>query len=321
MFLAYGYIAASIVGMLIYLHFIAKACRQVGWFDDFSFRRMVVPAREVFAFTLPMLAADVAVACTESAGALVLGYFHNLSDVATFTAALPLAVLNQLVMRNFALLYTPAASRLFARKDFASINDLYWHTAVWMAILTFPIFALTFSASRSLTQFLYGPRYDATAHVLPLLAFGEYVNVATGFNGLTLRVLNRVRYILTISAISTVVAFALNILFVPTFGAIGAAVATCITMVLGNVMKQFGLRFATGVSLFDSRYGSSYVAITACAAGLVAVQWMMPNQPLIVLSLAAVASLIALQLCKRVMKVAEIFPEVLRVPVLGAWLA
>lgn len=320
-FLAYGYVAASVVGVLIYLRVMISACRDAGWFANFQFTRIVIPAREIFAFTLPMLAADVAVACTESAGALVLGYFHNLSDVASFTAAVPLAAVNQIVFRNFSLMYTPAASRLFARSDFKGINDLYWRTAVWMAILTFPVFAVTFSTARAMTVFLYGTRYEATARVLSLLALGEYVNVALGFNGLTLRILNRSRYVVTISAASTVVAFALNILLVPKFGAMGAAVATATTMIMHNALKQAGLRVATGISLFDPRYRSSYAAIALCAGALVVIQWLMPKQPFIVLSLAALASVIALQLCKRVMRVAEVFPEVLRVPVLGAWLA
>ena len=82
-----------------------------------------------------------------SAGALTLGYFGEMQDVAVFAAALPLAMLNQTVMRNFSLLFTSSASKLFAKGDFEGINDLYWQTAVWLAILTFPIFALTRSDS------------------------------------------------------------------------------------------------------------------------------------------------------------------------------
>ena len=72
-------------------------------------------------------------------------------DVAAFRAVQPTARLNQIVLQSFALLFTPAAARLFARDDREGINTLYWQNAAWMAIFSFPIFALTFSLAGPIT--------------------------------------------------------------------------------------------------------------------------------------------------------------------------
>jgi O-antigen/teichoic acid export membrane protein len=283
--------------------------------------RVTWPTREVFAFTLPLLTADVAGAFIQSAGALALGTLHDLDKVAVFTAAVPLANLNQVVMRNFTLLYTPAASRLFARGDYASINELYWRTAVWMAILTLPIFAVTFATAHSMTLLLYGTRYEEAGTVLALLSLGEYVNAALGFNGLTLRVLNKVRYVVTINFLAAIVALVANLLLVPRFGVIGAAVATSVTMILHNIFKQAGLRLAAGISLFDARYSGLYTSIALCAGLLVLTQWLMPGRPIVVVSLACAVSFVTLMYSRRLLMVSEMFPEILRVPILRAILA
>ena len=60
-----------------------------------------------------------------------------------------------LVYETFTFLYMPGASRLFARNDFAGISDLYWQSATWIAIASFPVFAITFSLSQSLTLMLF----------------------------------------------------------------------------------------------------------------------------------------------------------------------
>ena len=71
-----------------------------------------------------------------------------------------------------ALLFTPLAARLFARGDRAGIRELYWRTAAWMAVFSFPVFALTFVCAHELTVALFGERYASSAPVLALLALG-----------------------------------------------------------------------------------------------------------------------------------------------------
>jgi O-antigen/teichoic acid export membrane protein len=125
-----------------------------------------------------------------------------MSDVAFYRAAAPIAELNNIVFASFTLLYTPLAARLFARADYRGINGLYWQTAAWMSVLTFPIFAVTFSLAKPLTMFLYGARYAPSGPVLALLSLASYFNVILGFNLQTLKVFKRWRYIIPASMVT-----------------------------------------------------------------------------------------------------------------------
>ncbi len=314
-YLAWGYLGASLTGMLLYGPMVWKSARQLGLTGS-SPRNVTVPAREVFAFTLPLLTADLAGAIMWSAGTLTLGYFSSLDQVALFTAVVPLATLNETVARNFTVLYTPAISRLYARQDHAAINTMYWRTAVWVAVLTFPVFVLTFSASGSLLHVLYGTKYSDAAVLLSLVALGEYVNVALGLNGLTLRVLSDVRYSVTVNVVSAVVAIVANLILVPRFGALGAACATSGTMLLHCVLKQIGLARATGVRPFEFSLSPLYAGIALGTAIVVVGQWVIPEWPVLLLVLAASASLLLLVASKRMLMVSETFPEVRRVPLI-----
>ena len=314
-YLAYGYLGASLLGMLLYGPMVWRSARQLG-LTGAGPRDVTVPAREVFAFTLPLLTADLAGAIMWSAGTLTLGYFSTLDQVALFTAVVPLATLNETVARNFTVLYTPALARLYARQDHAAINTMYWRTAVWVAVLTFPVFVLTFSASGSLLHVLYGTKYADAALLLSLIALGEYVNVALGLNGLTLRVLSDVKYSVTVNVVSAIVAILANIVLVPRFGALGAAYATCGTMLFHCVLKQVGLARATGVSPFDFRLSALYGGIVLGAVVVVVGQLSMPGQPILLLLVAAAASLLLLVASKRMLMVTETFPEIRRVPLI-----
>ncbi|MCG3118591.1 MAG: hypothetical protein ALAOOOJD_00811 [bacterium] len=315
-FLAYGYLAASGVGVAMYIFLLFRLMHREGLFQYFNLQKIVIPAKEVFAFTIPLLSSDLVSILTNSANTLILGYFHNPSEVALYRVVLPAADFNKLVMTSFSLLFTPLAARLFAKNDFKGINDLYWRTAVWIGVLTFPIFALTFSMAKPVTIALYGERYASSYVFLQLMSFGYYFSAALGFNGLTLKVLGKLRYIVTINILAVVVNIGLNFLLIPKYGALGAAIGTSCTMVAHNIFKQAGLRFASGISIFDWHYLPFYLIIAGTALVLFVSTLFFAENIYIAVSLVALASLFVLTTCKRRLNVEETFPELLKIPLM-----
>jgi O-antigen/teichoic acid export membrane protein len=318
-FLAQGYLFATAIGVFIYSFVLIKVLQKQGLFQHFNLKNIQIPAREVFAFTLPLLTSDLVYVVMNSSDGILLEHFHNVAEVAAFRVVQPAALLNQFVMASFTLLFTPMASRLFARNDREGINSLYWQTAIWMAIISFPIFALTFSLAHPLTILLYEPRYEASWIILALLSLGYYFNAALGFNGLTLKVYGKLRYIVAINILAAVVNIAINLLLIPKYGAFGAACGTCGTMLLHNVLKQVGLSQGTGIKLFDWRYLRVYISILVAAIGLLATQILLRqipgNWPIYFgFLLAAVASLLVLGMNRKSLNVGQIFPELLQIP-------
>ena len=283
-----------------------------GLLQHFRLARVRFPVREIVSFTLPVLSTDLLEDFLPAFAVILLGYFHTLDAVGMFRVAVPLAAVNVAVMRSFGLLYTPAAARLFARGNFAGINALYWRTAVWLAILSFPVFALTFSTAQTLIVFLYGPAYREAGLYLSLLSLGQYVNAALGFNGPTLKVLNRVRYVVIISLMAAAIHISASVVLIPLYGALGAALATAGALIAHNVLKQAGLRLVTGVSIFDTQYAATYGCIAAAAFGLLALQCLLPGRSILLLVTACLVSVLVLVWCRRTLKLAETFPEVLR---------
>jgi O-antigen/teichoic acid export membrane protein len=198
------------------------------------------------------------------------------------------------------------------------MNDLYWQTATWVAVLSFPVFALTFSLAEPFTVLVYGADYQGSGTLLALLALGYYFNSATGFNGLTLKVFGQVRYVVWLSVISVVVNVVAAILLVPSYGALGAAIATAITLVVHNLLKQAGLRVNTGVQLFDPRYLRPYATIVVAALGLLLVQWAARPPDAMSFALAVFASVAVVRINRRVLDVEQTLPEILRVPMMRA---
>jgi O-antigen/teichoic acid export membrane protein len=311
-FLAAGFVVTGALAVSIYTVFLVRTIREQGLLGRFRWKGLEMPGREVFGFTVPLLASDLLYIVMNTSDVLLLGHYRGTEAVGSLRVILPAAQVNMIVMGSFTLLFTPAAARLFARGDLKGISHLYWQTAAWIAVLSFPVFALTFSLSQPLTIALFGERYESSATYLTLLALAYYFNVALGFNGLTLKVFGKVRFVVLISVAAALANLALNFLLIPLYGALGAAIATSSTLILHNILKQWGLRRGTGISLFQREDAVVYVSIVVTATALLVLHWLLGPPLWLVLPLAAVASLIVVMSSRRSLRAGETFPELAR---------
>lgn len=312
--LALGYVIAGGLGVLLYLVMLAQTLRADGLLRRLDMSALRFPAREVFGFALPLITVDLLFVVMNTTNVWMLERFSSATDVADYRVVQPAARLNVLVMTSFTLLFTPLAARLFARGDKPAIRELYWRTAAWIAVFSFPVFALTFASARELTVALFGDRYASSGTILALLALGYYFNAALGFNGLTLRVYGLVRYVVVISVAAAVANVGLNLLLIPAFGALGAGIGTCATLLIHNVLKQAGLRKGTGISVFDREHLRVYGSIVVATAALVGLHVLLAPGPVVAVGLVALASALLLWFSRDSLRVGHTFPELLRVP-------
>ena len=219
-FVAWGYLVASILGVAIYVVVLVQLMRRLGLFEHFSRHSITMPWREVFMFTIPVMSSELVYVVMHTMDAVVLQQYGTLSEIAELRAVQPLAMMNQLVMASFATLFTPVAAKMFAKNDRKGINDLYWRTAIWISVFSFPIFALTFSIAGPVTVALYGERYAHSALILAILSAGCYFNAATGFNGLTLKVYGKLRYIVAVNVATALINLGFILVLIPRYGAL-----------------------------------------------------------------------------------------------------
>ncbi|MGB3713949.1 MAG: flippase [Candidatus Promineifilaceae bacterium] len=313
-FLAFGYLAAAVIAVTIFSVVLYRVLREQKLFQNFSFRTLEIPWKVILAFTVPLLTSDLVYLAMGSMDVVLLEHFRGTVDVAALRAVQPAARLNQIVLASFGLLFTPVAARMFARGEREGINKLYWQNAIWIAVISFPIFALTFSLAQPMTTLLFGERYRESAMILALLSFGYYFNAALGQNGLTLKVFGKVRYVMGINIFVATLNVVLNLILIPRYGAMGAAVGTFTTLIIFNLLKQGGLRFGTGINILEGRHLKVYLIIAFGALGLLLVQLTTSAPVYVSIAFAAIVSFAVLRLNRDSLNVEKTFPEILRFP-------
>jgi O-antigen/teichoic acid export membrane protein len=180
-------------------------------------------------------------------------------------------------------------------------------------VLSFPIFALTFVAATPLTALLYGARYETAGTLLAVLALGNYLQAVSGFNGMTIKSVGRVHSLVVINLLALLANAAITLLLVPPFGAMGAAVSLTITLIVHNLLKQVGLRRATGIALPARRLVRPFAAIAVAIVAMAALLVLGARMPALVVPAAVVASVAVLAYARQNLRIAEVFPELSRI--------
>lgn len=314
--LAWGYLIGGVVGTFLYGMMMFNLFKQRDLSQYFSLSNLRFNTREIFGFSLPALSSGLAFILRSQIVIILLQLFRDTDTVAEFRAVLPIANLNNIVYSSFIFLYMPLVARMLSGKDERGINDLFWRTSVWISIASLPVFLLTFVLADPLVLFFFGERYASSGSVMAVLALGIYLHSVMGFNTHTLMVYGEVKYILIMDVVTMIIAVIAYWLLIPSFGALGGALGYSIAVIVSNILIHIGLIKFTEINIFDPLYMPVYLMIIIATATL----WLVQStfQPPLYLSVpfAAILSLAILYLNRARLQIGEIFPELLKVPIL-----
>jgi O-antigen/teichoic acid export membrane protein len=115
---------------------------------------------------------------------------------------------------------------------------------------------------------LFGKGFEGGAMVLLILGTGHLANAATGPTGVLLTMTGKQKWELANTVSLVIFNLILNLLLVPKFGTIGAAIATGISIATINLLKLIQVRAFFGLRAYNVKFLKGLTAI-GCA-GVVA---------------------------------------------------
>jgi O-antigen/teichoic acid export membrane protein len=228
---AYGLAAlmAAIVGALLW----RRAMRNRG-------RPAIVSARALLVASLPLMWVQLLMQVISWADILILGMFLPAAEVGLYAVAARTAMLTSFIIVAVNNVIGPRLATLYHQGDLAGLALLAVRSTRLTLLVAAPMLALFVLAPHWVLA-LFGPDFAAAGAVLAILAAGQFVNVATGSVGQVLIMTGHGRSLRNLSAVSAVLCIALNLVLIPAYGAIGAALATASSVVLLNVLGNLAV--------------------------------------------------------------------------------
>lgn len=239
----YAYVAAAAAAFVLAHALLHRLMPLVG---EFTLR-----PRSMVRFSAPLVVSTILGLLLLQVDTLLLGYFKSSYVVGQYSAAFPLANGILIVLGSFGFMYLPLASRLDADGEREEVDRIYKVTTKWIYVLTFPGFAAFLLFPEDVIRIFFGPEYLPAALPLSVLSIGFFTNALAGRNRETISALGRTEYVLAGNAAAFVLNVALNLLLIPPYGAVGAAVASAISLVSLNVVIYGLLRSKFDISPFS----------------------------------------------------------------------
>ena len=239
--IAWAYVFAYVVAAVVGVYFIGRLTPLFGG-ESYSPMR-----RELLSFSAPLALTMAMSILLSDLDTVMLGAFGTTGSVGVYNVVYPLAELLIVVLSSFGFVFMPVLSELDAEGARAEMRRVYQVIAKWVFVATFPVFSLFVIFPGTVIGLTFGPAYVGGSLALSVLAVGFFVHATAGLNVNALTAIGRTRVVLYDNVFATVLNAGLNLLLIPRYSFLGAAVTTTVSYLALNLLYSTQLYRATGI--------------------------------------------------------------------------
>ncbi|GII52915.1 hypothetical protein Pth03_13040 [Planotetraspora thailandica] len=210
-----------------------------GWAEAAAFWR----------YTAPRSLAGAIQAVFQRLDIVVVAVLAGPAPAAVYTAATRFKVVGQLANQGLAQAVQPHLIRALVSGDLNRARRLYQITTMWLVVLTWPIW-LAYAAAAPWLLPMFGPSYADGLAIALVLAVTMMVATACGMVDVVLVASGRTGASLANTACAVAVTIVLDLLLVPSHGALGAALGWAGGVFAKNMLPLAQISRAYGMQPF-----------------------------------------------------------------------
>jgi O-antigen/teichoic acid export membrane protein len=255
--LAFG--LADISATLVFIHFTRKLTRHPG---------PPVPARreyrQILGFALPLWISGLLNRFRGRIETFVLGALAIAADVGVFAVAARVNLVSHTLYRSVIVSVKPVLAQAFADEDRERLARTYSATTRWTFTMAIPFFLASVLYPEEILS-VFGADFVAGTQALMIMAAGELVVAATGTCGSMIDMAGHTRVKVFNSVLWIGTALALNLLLIPRFGVVGAALGSMGSLALINLVRVLEVWMLDRLQPYRADFWKPIVAGSAAA--------------------------------------------------------
>lgn len=197
----------------------------------------------------PMAISAITYLLMQSVDVILLSKYSSFERVAFYSVAIKLTTILSLVLASVNTVYAPTFAEWYSLKDFKSLKSGIKKSTRLIFILTFPALVVVFLFSDMILGF-FGPDYTQARSSLLVLLIGQAVNALCGSVGVYMNMTGKQVIFQRILVTAFAINITLNIILIPIYDILGAAIATTISTVFWNVLTTIYIYRKDQISTF-----------------------------------------------------------------------
>ena len=165
---------------------------------------------------------------------LVLGIFSTEAEVGIFGVGVRIVTLFGFFLMAINSISAPKIAAMHTNGNRGEIEKMCRSSSTLLLYVTLPLFLIVFLAS-DLVMSLFGEEFTGNNLALQILLFGQFINLLSGSVGVLLIMTGNEKLMRNNLIITMILCVISNLVLVPVYGLIGAAISFSFTMALQNV--------------------------------------------------------------------------------------
>ncbi len=251
----YAYIIATSIAVVAGYYF----CRKVS--EGRLFSNPDFPVRRLISFSWPLFVISILLIVNRWVDVLMLGWLIDSSQAGIYDVSYAIAGIMGFMLSSLSYMFMPVVSELYGKRDMSGILEVYSTSTRWIFTLTLPLLAGMLIFPEEIIHLLFGSSYVEGSVALAVLSIGFFYNAVKGPAGMILLSTGKTRLQMLGIGVITTFTVLLNLLLIPVYGIMGAAISTTIGFFLGDTLLLIFARREVGGLPYNRKYLKAIPAI------------------------------------------------------------
>lgn len=231
-------LAYSLVSVIIFIFYLPSVYRI------FPFLRYKITSfssitKKVFLFGAPLFLNSIAAKFIGYTDTLILTYSGTLSEVGIYNVVLPSALILLYFGRAVSSIAFPMSSELWARKDMKRLREGVRIIQKYSFVVMVPIIFTLVIYSRFFITLFFGREYASGTLAFQILLVGMLLFTVAMVNNSIISAIGKPKTVAGITISAAILNVILNLVLIPSFGILGAALATTLSYTLILIISTY----------------------------------------------------------------------------------
>jgi len=227
--------------------------------------------RKLFSFSKNLFGANAINLIQNQTDTLMIAYFLTATEVGYYSIAISLLRFFPLIPLAIQKVTYPTTSFLFSEKNYGKINLLFDRSQKYSTYILTPLALIVIFFGRDLIDLLFGSQFRFALLPLYILLFARLIRGCLDVPlGGSLSAAGKPVLVMKFTLFSAILNIILNIILIPKYGIVGAALATSLSLILGSVLNliftikifKFKMDYKWFLKLFGIFIGSIFSFFT-----------------------------------------------------------
>jgi O-antigen/teichoic acid export membrane protein len=276
----------------------AVSFRRLRSLTEFQFEGRAIPGsletKAMLAFSMPLVISNLFGIIAPRSDMLVIGTYLPSQDVAVYAAAFQTAAVLALILSAFDAAIMHTTGELLARQEFGKLRSVSKSASCWAFTLSLFVYVQLLLFAGDILR-LFGPAFETGAACLVILALGHlFASAAVSATGIVL-MSGRSKTIMLNSIVIGIMLMGSNLLLVPRFGIVGAALGTSLCVAANSLLCVIEAKYAAGIIPYSTEHlKPTAAAVLSVVAGYLLTSAFAGANPLLLASIVGAIYISAL---------------------------